>query len=323
MESKAKRKPLAQLPTPITTLDQYIEGLTIEVKRDDLTHFLASGNKIRKLEFLFQEAIDKGCRQIVTCGGIQSNHCRATAVMCRENGIKPILFLRGQKPAFPEGNLFIDHLLDSEIHWITPEQYAQRDELMAEYRLSQKSPDQIYVIPEGGSNALGALGYVQAVRELREQTALENLEGIFIPVGSGGTYAGILSGLEMLGLQVPVYGINVTKTPHEDFIKRIIDIMGEIQSRYELPLREGYEKRILLLDDYVGEGYALPTEEGIKRLRSLVSKTGILIDPVYTSKCFVGMLDICRKKALKHVLFWHTGGGFSAYAYADRIYKGV
>ncbi|HNW46923.1 MAG TPA: D-cysteine desulfhydrase family protein [Thermotogota bacterium] len=323
MKLKAKRKAFAQLPTPITTLTQYVEGLTVEVKRDDLTHFLASGNKIRKLEYLFQEAIDKGCRQIVTCGGIQSNHCRATAVMCRENGIKPILFLRGQNPPFPEGNLLIDHLLDAEIHWITSEQYAQRDRLMEEFRLKQDHPEGLYIIPEGGSNALGAMGYAQALLELKAQTDLESLEGIFVPIGSGGTYAGILSALEGLGSKVPVYGINVTKTPSEEFAKRIIDILKEMERRFHMPLAEGYAERVRVLDDYVGEGYAIPTAEGLEQLRSLVSKTGILLDPVYTSKCFAGMLDICRKNALRRVLFWHTGGGFSIYAYSERILKGV
>jgi D-cysteine desulfhydrase len=322
MENTLKRIHFAQLPTPVTFMDGYVEKTTIRVKRDDLTHFLASGNKIRKLEYLLQDAVEKQCGYVVTCGGIQSNHCRATAVLCREIGLKPVLFLRGQKPIVPEGNLFIDQLLDTEIHWITPEQYEDRDTLMQEYKKAHKEPERVYVIPEGGSNALGSMGYANAVFELNEQIQLDALDAIFIPVGSGGTYAGILAGLEMLHSAVPVFGINVTKTPSEQFTKRIAAILADMENNRYVTLEKGYEKRITVLDSYVGEGYAIPTEEAVKKLRSLVSRKGLLLDPVYTSKAFVGLLDVSKKNRFENVLFWHTGGGFGVFAYADRIIKG-
>lgn len=323
MRMEIDKVKLAQLPTPISYLRDYAEGLSIAIKRDDLTHFLASGNKIRKLEYLFYEALQQNCTHVVTCGGIQSNHCRATAVLCRELELKPVLFLRGQKPTFPEGNLLIDALADSEIHWITSDQYEKRDTLMEEYRLQQSDPNSVYIIPEGGSTALGAIGYSKAVKELSKQVDMEQYEGLFTAVGSGGTYAGLFAGMQTEEFPIPVYGINVTKTPKEKFTARIIAILEEMKEKYKIPLQQGFESSISIFDDYVGDGYAIPTDEGMKHIRSLMSLKAILLDPVYTAKAFSGMLDISRKKGLKRVLFWHTGGGFSLFACADKVFKGV
>src|SRR6056297_2101113 len=191
-ELMSSRIRLASLPTPLeeVTVDLTDERLEIWFKRDDFTEFVGSGNKIRKLEYLLYEATQLKANTVVTCGGIQSNHCRATAFAARKLGMKPVLYLRGSEPTKAEGNLFLDMLLDAEVHWITSEEYAQRESIMTAYRAQSANPKEVYLIPEGGSNIIGTLGYVRSVSEMTEQTNLNSFDAIFCPVGSGGTYAG-------------------------------------------------------------------------------------------------------------------------------------
>jgi len=308
----------ALLPTPVKKLERISEesGFNITIKRDDLTKFLSGGNKIRKLEYLFYDAKKKNASTVVTCGGIQSNHCRATAVMAREFGFKPVLFLRGEDTSDPEGNLLIDKLLDCEIHWITSEQYKQREAIMDEYKQSSDIPESVYLIPEGGSNAVGALGYMNQFVELSEQIDLDSCNAVFSAAGSGGTMAGLIMGKILTGKKVKIVGINVTKDASSEFVERIYDIIRSSAEMYNLDINVS-KNDIHIYDDFVGEAYAVPTEDGIKNIVNLVRKEGILLDPVYTSKAFTGMLEISRSEKYENSIFIHTGGAFANFAYSN------
>lgn len=314
------RESLAIVPTPIHRAERLSNEIGAEIwfKRDDLTHFLASGNKIRKLEYLFHSAKAKGATTIVTCGGIQSNHARATAVICRILGLTPVLFLRGQKPQLPQGNFLLDSLLGAEIHWMTPDQYRQRDHIMDDYRQNHPKGQEVFVIPEGGSNVTGVSGYVQAVLEMNRQIDLDQFEAVFVPVGSGGTYSGLLAGFSLLGRSTPVIGVNVTLDRSPYFPDKCDGLICQWSALNKTSL--SYSKsQIHILDDFVGEGYAIPTPEGLKWIADLMRMEGILLDPVYTSKAFAAMARMIRKEGLKRVLFIHTGGGFGNFGFAESL----
>jgi len=316
-ELLSARLHLSNLPTPLEKLeaDFIDEEIEVWMKRDDLTEFVGSGNKIRKLEYLLYEARELGTKVVVTCGGVQSNHCRATAFAARKLGMKPVLFLRGTKPDTAQGNLFLDKLLDCEIHFITPEEYQNREAIMADYREQSPDPESIYLIPEGGSNIVGSMGYISAVSEMAEQTDLEYFDAIFCPVGSGGTYAGLLAGLNLNRLKIPLFGINVTLTPHKDFELKVKEICNEY-IHMKLLDEKVVEDDIRIIEGYCGEAYAVPTEKGINYIQSCLLQTGILLDPVYTSKAFDGMIEESKKRGFKRVLFLHSGGGFGNFAYS-------
>ncbi len=314
----SERIGMALLPTPLKKMEKISEEMdsNIFIKRDDLTNFLSSGNKIRKLEFLFEDALKSGADTVVTCGGIQSNHCRATAVMAREIGLKPVLFLRGEDTEKPQGNLLIDKLLDCEIHWITSEQYKIRDEIMKEYRNSCENNEKVYIIPEGGSNEIGALGYAKAMAEIDSQIDINGMQAVFSAVGSGGTMAGLIIGKKLVKSNMRIIGINVTKDSAEDFKERIYDIIRSSISRYGFGI--SVEKNeIEIYDDFVGEGYAIPTQDGINNIVSVMRKEGVMLDPVYTSKAFTGMKYILKDNNFKNVIFLHTGGSFANFAYSE------
>jgi D-cysteine desulfhydrase len=319
-ELLSSRIHLANLPTPLEEIkaDFNDEGIEIWMKRDDLTEFVGSGNKIRKLEYLLYEAKELGTDTVVTCGGIQSNHCRATAYAARKLGLNPVLFLRGSKPDRAEGNLFLDKLLGSEIHYITAEEYQNREEIMSDYREKSNDPKKVYLIPEGGSNIVGSLGYIRAVGEMVEQTNLNSFDAIFCPVGSGGTYTGLLAGLKINNIKTPLIGINVTLTPSSDFETKVKGICEEYVHMKLLDEMIG-EEVIKIIDGYCGEAYAVPTEKGIGYIQSCLLQTGILLDPVYTSKAFDGMIEESKKKGYKRVLFLHSGGGFGNFAYTGHF----
>ncbi|HPE68686.1 MAG TPA: D-cysteine desulfhydrase family protein [Thermotogota bacterium] len=314
--------PLMLGPTPVDFWQAFSHQVGVEVwaKRDDLTHFLASGNKIRKLEYLFAQAVQQECTFVITCGGIQSNHCRATAVIARNLGMQPVLFLRGTPPSKKEvdGNLFLDTLCGAQIHWIDAEQYQRRDELMLQFADSLPPSEKAYIIPEGGSNALGALGYVAAAFELSQQVNLADFDALFLAIGSGGTLAGLAFGLALLRCNLPLFGINVTKTPHEQFTVRVEQILQQLPKHFpgaELPTRPG---NFEILDDFVGEGYAIPTPAGLNLVRQLMRSQGALLDPVYTAKALDGALQLSQGN-FSRILFLHSGGGFSNFAYKESI----
>ncbi len=324
------RVPLARLPTPLEPSPRLGKdlGLDLVYKRDDLTGLELSGNKARKLEFLVADAEAAGADVLVTCGGIQSNHCRATAFAAAKRGLGAVVLLRTPDPSSPpaaEANVLLDRLAGAEIRFISPEAYGRRAAVMAaladELRGSGRRP---YVIPEGGSNALGSLGYVVAVAELRDQLPPAWRSGpltIAYAAGSGGTGAGIELGLRLLGWRdAKAVGFAVCNDARY-FRETIAAICADGRRRWpELP--EVSAAEIAVDDGFVGRGYGEVTEAGLEIIRRAAREDGILLDPVYTGKAMLGLAArACERGVLpstRTVLF-HTGGAFGAFPYARRL----
>jgi D-cysteine desulfhydrase len=315
-----ERYPLAHVPTPIEKLErlsQIFEGPEIYIKRDDLTGIGKTGNKVRKLEFLVAEALREGCQMLITCGGIQSNHARATALAAAKVGIKSHLVLRDSTGAETDGNLFIDRLVGSEVTFITTQEFEQVDDIM--HRLADdyaRKGIKAYVIPEGGSTALGALGYVMAAEEISRQMKAMRLEfdHLISAVGSGGTLAGLLLGKSAYGIHAEVHGINVCDDA-PTFQERTHNLIREAKRRFGFEITT-QKKDISIIDGYVGKGYGLNRQEEIDLIKQVARTEGIILDPVYTCKAMYGLMDQIRQgrfKKKEKVLFWHTGGIFGLF----------
>lgn len=297
--------PLQHLAGPSRRL-----GVEVWIKRDDLTGSGLSGNKVRKLDFLMAHALQQGADTVITCGGIQSNHCRATAVAARQLGLDPVLLLRGQPEGDPDGNLLLDRILGATLHWTDAQGYAHRgarmEALARDLRSRGRRP---FVIPEGGSNAVGALGYVRAGRELMAQQAARGLafDSVVCAVGSGGT----LAGLAMAGLEARVLGVAVC------------DDRATFRARVQAIADEGLSLGLRLPDDgwdviegHQGRGYGLSTPDELEIQVRFARETGIFLDPVYTGKAWCAIERLAGTDPARlgsRVLFWHTGGLFGLF----------
>ncbi len=308
---------LARLPTPVQRLERLSAevGAEIWVKRDDLTGFGLSGNKVRKLEFLMAEAKAQGADTVLTTGGLQSNHCRATAVAARMMGMEPVLLLRGELPEVPDSNLLLDRLLGARVRMCTPQEYRDsRNEILAqmadEVRQAGGRP---YVIPEGGSSGLGALGFVAAGHELMAQDA-PDFDGVVVAVGSGGT----LAGLAMAGLDCPVKGVAVCddRAYFAAEVRRIAEEAAAIDSVVLPPQGEAWQ----VVEGYQGPAYAVAEPHVWQTIAKVARLEGLLLDPVYTGKAMDCLLDkLKRKEWSGRWLFWHTGGAFGLFGRGNEL----
>ena len=310
-----KRVLLAQLPTPIQKLERLSEELGVElyVKRDDLTESVASGNKIRKLEYLLYDAREKGCDTLITCGGVQSNHCRATAAVAVRMGFACHLLLRGDKPEIPDGNYLIDRILGATVDFYSREEFQRLPEIeQATVARLEKEGRHPYLIPMGGSNATGSLGYIRMVGELKNTE--ERFDAIYCALGSGGTYAGMMIGLKHHGISARLHGIAVCDDVayFEAEVKRIL---SEFDQWYGVNLPE--DAFDMAFDDrFVGIGYALNTPEELTELIRIARLEGLILDPVYTLKTFLGMMQQIKEGVIPEgskVLFIHTGGHYGIF----------
>jgi len=303
---------LARLPTPLEHLPRPSArlGVDVWVKRDDLTGLALSGNKVRKLAWLLADARAQGATVLVTTGGIQSNHCRATAAAAARLGLGCVLLLRGQapRPGDLDGNLMLDALFGAEVRWCTPGGYAQRDAHMegiaAELRAGGAVP---YVIPEGGSNALGALAFARACDELRAQQPAGGFDSVVCAVGSGGT----LAGLAMGGLRGRVLGVAVCDDA-PTFRRRVEAIAAE-GGDLGLSLPAAGPDTWDVLEHWRGPAYARTTPAAWRQQAGFAAETGLLLDPVYTGKAWAAVEALARDapgRLGRRVLFWHTGGAF-------------
>jgi D-cysteine desulfhydrase len=305
-------------------------GVELYVKRDDLTGADLSGNKIRKLEFVLADALGCGASAVLTCGGAQSNHARATAIAAAKLGLRCRLILRCPDPSNPPplaGNTLLDRVAGAEIVWITPAEYRTRDEVFArEAAALQRAGHTPYVIPEGASNALGAWGYIRAAEELADD--LERLSAgpdrpttIICAAGSGGTSAGLILGTRLLGLRAKVLSVNVCDD--EAYFRRVIGgICESTVAAYRLDLDFSPERDIEILDGYVGRGYALSRPEELALICRVARTEGIILDPVYTGKAFYGMTQELRHdpgRFGERIVFFHTGGIFGLFPKADEL----
>lgn len=296
-------------------------GAEIWCKRDDLTGFGLSGNKVRKLEFLLAGALQQGVDTVITTGGAQSNHARATAVAARRLGLSPLLLLRGEPSEPPRGNLLLDRLLGARIEWIGDEAYrTSRAQRMAALAGEiEAAGGRALVIPEGGSNGLGALGFVEAAAEVRRQlqqlpAGPDGFDGVVLPVGSAGTLAGLALGLE-LG---PLLGVAVCDD-RQTFSPIVHRIAEEAAALGAGPLpQEGERWRIV--EGYQGPGYGIATPEIWQTIRWVAQLEGLLLDPSYTGKAMCALVSEVRAGRLGgRLLFWHTGGGFGLFGRGEEI----
>jgi len=326
----AARVPLARLPTPVEPSPRLgaSAGLDLLYKRDDLTGLELSGNKARKLELLVAEAEAAGADTLVTCGGIQSNHCRATAYAAAKRGLSAVLLLRVPDPArppAPEANALLARLAGAELRFVSHEEYRRRTELMAavarELEAAGRRP---YVIPEGGSNAVGSLAYALAMAELRDQLPPAWRSGdltIAYAVGSGGTGAGIEIGLRLLGWAgAKAVGFAVCNDARY-FREAIGAICADAHRRWPaIPEIRADEVRVD--DGFVGPGYAETTAEGLELIRRAAREDGVILDPVYTGKAMLGVLRRAQEVGglpSPRVVFIHTGGAFGLFPFAARL----
>lgn len=298
---------LANLPTPIIKLEKLSRKYkkNIYVKRDDFTGTEVSGNKVRKLEYCMKEALDLKCDTIITTGGIQSNHCRATAAVCAELGLDCHVILRGKPNYHLEGNLFLDYILGAKVHIIGPEisREGEMDRLKNSLIEKGKKP---YLIPVGASNAVGSLGYVKAYEEIKNQEKDLNLsfDTLALSVGSGGTYAGLWYRNQKEDQPKRILGLAVDNSS-EEFTREVTSIVQEMDSSVE-----NFDS-IEINDKYIGEGYAIATEEEIQFHVDVAMTEGIIFDPCYTGKAFRGLIKEIEAGNLassENILFIHTGG---------------
>jgi D-cysteine desulfhydrase len=311
---------LAHLPTPVRKLERLTKawgGPQIYIKRDDLTGCCLSGNKVRKLEFVVAEALARGADTLITCGGIQSNHARATAGVAARMGMNTFLVLKGKPTGDWEGNLFLDRLLGAEFTFITQEAYAHVDEIMTEVaeRL-QKEGRRCYIIPEGASYDIGYFGYVRASEEIVHQMIEMNVEMDYIvtATGSGGTLGGLVLGKRFFGFKAQPVGFNVNHTAGY-FQDRIGDVISRMISKYGWTIDIKREE-IDCIDGYVGAGYALSRPEELALITQVARMEGVVLDPVYTGKAMFGLRDQIRQgrfKKKENVLFLHTGGIYGTF----------
>jgi D-cysteine desulfhydrase len=318
-----ERVPLAYLPTPIERLDRLskrLGGPEIWIKRDDQTGLATGGNKTRKLEFLAADALAQGADHLVTTGAPQSNHARQTAAAAARLGLGCSLVLRGDKPTATTGNLLLDQLLGAHVYWSGCGECGEAiGRVMAELRSIGRRP---YLIPLGGSNVIGATGYVLAMRELMVQMAADRLNFDFIVFASssGGTQAGVVLGARAFAFRGAVLGISVDH-PAEALKTQVAALATATATHLGLGTLSVADL-VNVNDDYLGEGYARVGETEREAIALMAQVEGILLDPVYTGRAFGGLIDLIRWGAFtrsQRVLFWHTGGTAALPAFADRL----
>ncbi|MEZ4398463.1 MAG: D-cysteine desulfhydrase family protein [Kofleriaceae bacterium] len=323
-----RRVTLARAGTPLEPLARTSAALGVEllIKRDDLTGAELSGNKVRKLEFLVAEAEDQGADTLITCGGEQSNHCRATAMAAARRGLSSRLLLRTDDPARPPataGNILLDRLAGAGIRWISRPDWARRAELMAdEADRVRAAGGRPYVIPEGGSNAMGSWGYVAAAAELVDDLAAlpPRDTTVIYACGSGGTGAGLVLGAKLHGLAARVAGVNVCDD-RGYFVDAIGRICADMTSRWGLPVAIAADD-IDIVDGHVGRGYAKSRPEELATIHALCRAEGVVLDPVYSGKAFHGVVTELardRERFGQRIVFVHTGGIFGLFPAAAEL----
>ena len=313
---------LAHLPTPVETLPRLCDALggpRLLIKRDDQTGLAFGGNKTRKLEFLVAEAREQGAKTLISGGALQSNHCRQTAAAAARFGFECILVLTGDKSQRASGNLLLDQLFGAEIVYVADRK--DRDGILQEtFDRATNEGKKPYLVPYGGSNATGALGYVFAMKELIDQNV--SADWIVFASSSGGTQAGLLLGQRIFGFSGRVLGISVDES--EQWLTGEVSKLASATSEKVGERIEFTPADVLVNANYCGAGYGVVTEREREALRLFASSEGLLLDPVYTGRAAAGMIDLIRTgffKTNETVLFLHTGGQPALFAeqYADEF----
>ncbi len=317
---------LGFFPTPLERLDNLSKkypSYNLWIKRDDNTGLASGGNKTRKLQYFIYDVLKKGCDTVVAAGAQQSNHCRQTAAACARAGLECHLLLGGKEPENYNGNLLLSKLLGAKIHFTGDN---RKGEDLKRIKNDLETADKkVYEIPYGGSNALGALGFVDAARELKEQLKDidTKIDYIFFASSSGGTQAGLKLGVDLYNLDVKLMPISIDKIDIEN--QTLDNVVLEI-------LKEG--SRVLninatytlddcaLIQGYDEAGYGVVTDNERNAIQELAQAEGILLDPVYSGRAFYGMVDYLKNGRLEkgsNILFWHTGGLPANFYYSDYL----
>ncbi|MGK7246172.1 D-cysteine desulfhydrase [Buttiauxella agrestis] len=311
-------------PTPLEYLPRFSDylGREIYIKRDDTTPMAMGGNKLRKLEFLAADALREGADTLVTAGAIQSNHVRQTAAVAAKLGLKCVALLENPIGTQAEnyltnGNRLMLDLFDAEIEMcdvlLSPD--SQLEEIAVRLEAQGFRP---YVIPVGGSNALGALGYVESALEIAQQCeGAVNVSSVVVASGSAGTHAGLAVGLEQVMPDVDLIGVTVSRSIAQQLPK-----VEALQHAVAQSLSVSANNPIVLWDDYFAPGYGIPNEEGLEAIKLLARLEGILLDPVYTGKAMAGLIDGVARERFKDdgpIIFIHTGGAPALFAYHPHV----
>ena len=317
---------LAHLPTPLepmTNLSRHLGGPTLWVKRDDCTGLGGGGNKVRKLEFLLGEALAQGKDVVLTCGALQSNHARQTAAAAGKLGLECHLFLehRGirQTPDYMQGgNVLLNRLFGAHQHLFArgTDLAAEMDRNAAALQQQGRKP---YVIPLGGTNPAGDLGYVDCAMELTQQANQQGIaiDQLLVGSGSGGTQAGLLAGLHAINRSIGVTGIAVSPKP--DHVKLVHGVASDTLRHLGVSAPLALE-RVVVATEYLGAGYGQLTEGVVEAIELAAKLEGLLLDPVYTGKAMSGLIGMIRKGQFQrgnNLVFMHTGGLPGLFAYRE------
>lgn len=316
------RVSLAQRPTPLQHLErasrEWGNGKRLWIKRDDLTGSALTGNKVRKLEFICAIAQARGVDTLITCGGLQSNHARATAAVCAQMGWHCHLLLRGEEASL-EGNTLLDYLFGADIEVVPAAEYQETldtrlEEIAAGYRDAGRTP---LIIPTGGSNGLGIWGYLWAMQELLEDCARVGISraAVITATGSGGTQAGLTYGAAIADAPLDVIGVAVCDD-RQYFHDKVVSDVNE--ARHEWPFLPPLSRLPITWDDFIGPGYGIGYDGVYRRMRDLARLEGIVLDPVYTAKAFFGMTEAIKDGRLDEhsdIVFVHTGGVFGVFSH--------
>lgn len=317
---------LATTPTPLQCLrrlSHHYGGPRIWVKRDDLTGCLASGNKVRKLEFILSRVIASGGDTVITAGGSQSNHCRAVAVLGAQLGLKVHLLLRIDDDLERNGNLLIDHLCGAQVSYYDRGEFAQLDTLFNywtnHYRGKGMQPS---VIPIGGSNAVGIWGYISAAEELSRDFQEANISPgkIIHATGSGGTQAGLIVGSLLHQLALSIEGFAVCDN-REYFVKKIRTDIDAWQQSYGIGV-DVTDSQIIVNESFKGPSYGRANREVFDTIQFVAREEGLVLDPVYSGKAFHGMLEELKQGRYDResdIVFVHTGGIFGLLAQSNQL----
>lgn len=317
---------LAQIPTPLQLLARTSDelGVNVWMKRDDLTGSVLSGNKVRKLEFSFAQARQEGCDHIITCGGLQSNHCRATALLGAQLGLSVTLILRGHPEEVADGNLLLDRLSGATIKTFAPKDYTENltSILESEARAVSAEGGKAFVIPTGASDGVGIWGYVAAAMEMQEDFNRHRIlpSHVVMATGSGGTQAGLSLGAHQLGWHTQILGMAVCDDA-DYFTHKVRQDIEECAQRYGLAI-DSADVSVNVNDRYIGPGYAKADDEIFSMIGQLAKTEGIVLDPVYTGKAFYGLVSEIKAGRLsdaQDIVFVHTGGVFGNFPFKQRF----
>jgi D-cysteine desulfhydrase family pyridoxal phosphate-dependent enzyme len=322
------RVSLATLPTPLEEaprLSEALGGVRVLFKRDDLTSFALGGNKVRKLEYLLGEALEHGADMVVTGAGPQSNHLRTTAAAARRLGLDAVLVMHGHPPAEVQGNYLLDQLTGAEIIFTGDEDRSSVDRMLEkvaeDLRRQGRRP---YVIPRGGASPLGSVGYVDCALELEEQQAALGVRAdhLVCAVGACGTLAGLWLGAAWQQAPYRIWGISVSR-PRDECRARIQDLAARAAQILGLTPPPAAEVPTVL-EEYLGPGYGIVTQEGVEAIRLVARTEGVFLDPVYTGKAMAGLMDLVHRGEIRKgetVIFLHTGGQPGLFAHAAELLR--